>query len=330
MPDANAPSDGEVRAGARVLDLFTNPLNAQVLRVHVDGPLRLAGLQNKIGYAASTTLRAALGNLRAIGALDKRKIGGSRFAVETELTPMGEEMIYVADVIDRWLTRAPNGPISPDSDAAKGAVKALAGGWSSTLMRALANRSFTLTELDRLIPQISYPSLERRLASMKATGQIEPVKTGGRGTPYVVTDWLRQSIGPLCAAGRCERRHLDDAAPITNVEVEAAFMLALPLAPLPPSSNGTAMLAVKTDEVPRAEQRRGRNLAGVIVEVERGELASCAARVEEGPPTWALGSPDTWLNVVIDGTLEHLRLGGARPQLALDLVNGIHFALFGD
>lgn len=329
MSDANAPSEGEVRAGARILALFANPINPQVLRAHADGPLRLAGLQDRLGWAASTTLRASLNNLRAIGALEKRKVGGSRFAVETELTPMGADVIEVAAVLERWLTLAPGGPIAPDGDAAKGAVKALAGAWGSTLMRALANKSFTLTELDRLIPGVSYPSLERRLASMRATGQIEPVKAGGRGTPYVVTDWPRQSIAPLCASGRCERRHLPDSAPITAIEVEAAFMLSIPLAPLPPNANGTAMLVVKTDASPAAEQRSGRNLAGVTVEVENGEVVSCAARVEDGPPTWALGSPDTWLDVVIDGGLERLRLGGSRPQLALDLVNGIHWALFG-
>ena len=268
--------------------------------------------------------------MRPIGALEKAKVGGSRFAVETELTPMGEEVIYVAEVVERWLAQAPGAPVSPDGDAAKGAVKALAGGWSSTLMRALANKSFTLTELDRLIPGVSYPSLERRLASMKATGQIEAVEAQGRGTPYVVTDWLRRSIAPLCAAGRCERRHLSDSAPITAIEVEAAFMLSIPLAPLPPYANGAAILAVKTDEIPSSEQRHGKSLAGVTVEVEKGEVVSCAALVEDGPPTWALGSPGTWLDVVIDGSLERLRLGGSRPQLALDLASGIHFALFGE
>jgi hypothetical protein len=34
--------------------------------------------------------------------------------------------------------------------------------------------------------------------------------------------------------------------------------------------------------------------------------------------------------VVIDGDLGILRFGGARPQLALDLVSGLHFALFGE
>lgn len=326
MPDAT--SEGEVRAGGLVLALFANPLNALILRAHADGPLRLAELQGKIGWAAHTTLRAALTNLGEIGAM-VRPEAGSRFAVENELTAAGRDMLSAADAVEAWLARAPDGPIALESEAAKGAIKSLGGGWGSTLMRALANRAFTLAELDSLIPGVSYPSLERRIARMRSTGQIEPVEAGGRGTPYVVTEWLRRSIAPLVVAGRCERRHLPDrSAPITNVEVEAAFMLAIPLVALPGSANGTCMLAVQAEAGETGNN--GRNLAGVTVEVERGEVISCAARVDEAPPTWALGTAEEWLDVVIDGGFETLRFGGARPQLALDLVSGLHFALFGD
>jgi DNA-binding HxlR family transcriptional regulator len=327
MAPSDATSEGEVRAGSLVLALFANPLNVLILRAHVEGPLRLAGLHEKIGWAAHTTLRAALTHLGEIGAL-ARPEGGSRFAVENELTAAGEEMLVVAEVVETWLARAPDGPIALESEAAKGAIKALTGGWGSTLIRALANRAFTLTELDSLIPSVSYPSLERRVARMRSTGQIEPVQADGRGTPYVVTEWLRRSVAPLVAAGRCERRHLPDkSAPITNVEVEAAFMLAIPLVSLPKTANGTCMLAAH----PEAGETHvnGHNLAGVTVEVERGEVVSCAPQVNGSPPTWALGSAEEWLDGVIDGGLEAMRFSGARPQLALDLVSGLHFALFG-
>jgi hypothetical protein len=104
-------------------------------------------------------------------------------------------------------------------------------------------------------------------------------------------------------------------------------MLVIPLVPLPSGANGTCMLAVRTEAGETDES--GRSLAGVTVEVERGKVVSCAAKVDQSPPTWALGSAETWLDVVMDGGLEHLRFGGARPQLAMNLVNGLHFALFG-
>ena len=327
MPDAAVRSNGEVRAGSHVLSLFANPLNARILRAHLDGPQRLTKLHEKIGWSAHTTLRAGIGKLRKAGAVERAGATGSGSSTATALTPAGRDMIFVADVVERWLAFSPTGPISPDSDAAKGAVKALSGGWSSTLMRALANRPFTLTELDRLIPDVSYPSLERRLVSMRATGQIEPLEAAGRGTPYVVTEWLRRSIAPLCAAGRCERRYLGaDTAPITDVEVEAAFMLAMPLAPMPRNAAGTCMLAVQTES--SECDGGGHDLSGVTVELERGEIASCTASVDQSPPTWALGTAEGWLDLVIDGDLTALRLGGTRPELALNMINGLHVALF--
>lgn len=326
--DLAAPIDGGPRAGARVLSIFENPLNTRILRAHAAGPQRLNELQEKVGWCAQTTVRAAIANLRRLGALVKQTVGKSPYAVATALSPAGEEMLFVADQVEAWLVLCPDGPIPPEGEEAKGAVKALAGGWSSTLMRALANRPFTLTELDSQIPEVSYSALERRLSWMRRTGQIEPVEQEGRGTHYVVTDWLRRAIAPLCAAGRCERRHLAaQSGPITSVEIEASFLLALPLASLPPYANGTCMLAAQIDSA--GTEEKGPGLAGVTVEVERGRVLSRAPKVSTEPTTWAIGAPETWLDVVIDGRIEDLRLGGANPQLALDLLGGIHHALFG-
>jgi DNA-binding HxlR family transcriptional regulator len=328
VPDIGFSED-EVRAGTRVLSLFVSPLTARVLRAHVDGPKRLVDVQTAVGMAAESTVRATISNLCEVGAIMKEAVGNSAQAVETMLTATGEEMVAVADVIDAWLARAPGGPIPPDGEGAKTAVKALAGGWSSTLMRALASHPFTLTELSALIPTVSYPSLERRVMWMKMTGQIEPTEREGRGTPYAVTDWLRQSIAPLCVAGRCERRHMiGETGPITSVEIETSFLLATPLVPLPDHATGACMLAVQTDPIGPDDKDPG--LAGVTVEFEQGQVRSCVPEVDSAPQTWAVGAPEAWLDTVIDGRIDDLRIGGARPQLALDLVTGLHHALFAD
>ncbi len=323
----SAPDAGEVRAGSRVLSVFENPLNARILRAHARGPLRFSALQEQIGTSAATTLRVAVASLLEAGALAKLPAAGSGYGAATVLSPAGEEMLAVGDAVATWLGRCPGGPIAPDSEEAKEAVKALAGGWSSRLIRALAGRPRTLAELHRLIPEVSYPSLERRISWMRAMGQIEPVEREGRGTPYQVTDWLRQAIGPLSAAGRCERRHMAVASgPITDVEVEASFLLVLPLVHLRESARGTCMLAVHTGPAGSDEEKLP--LTGVTVEVGGGSVISCTTAVDREPGTWAVGTPETWLDAVIDTQIEDLRIGGADPQLALDLVVGLHFALF--
>lgn len=318
--------EAEVRAGSHVLSLFANPLNVRVLRAHAVGPQRLADVKAAIGWSAESTLRAAVANLCEAGALVKESLPDGAHAVATRLTDAGEEMLFVADTIEAWLARSPAGPVPLDSQEAKGAVKALSEGWSSRVIRELANRPVTLTELSKAIPEISHPSLERRLNWMRMTGQIEPTEREGRGTPYVVTDWLRHAIAPLSVSGRCERRHLNnDSGPITDIEIESAFLMALPLAPLPPHAKGPCLLASQTE---LETEEKDPPMAGVTVLVEQGEIRSCTTDLSSRPPTWAVGTAEAWLEAVIDARVEDLRIGGADPQLALDLAAGLHLALF--
>lgn len=328
MPAAGANVD-EPRAGARVLNLLANPLHVRIVQAHADGHLRLAELHEQTEWPAQTTLRAAVGTLREFGVLDQRQVSRMPFGIATELTEAGREVLFVIQVLDRWLAEGPQGPIAIDSDAAKAAIKALAGAWSSTMIRELAYEPASLTDLDRRIGEMSYPSLERRLSRMRSTRQVEPSASDGRGQPFEVTDWLRHAVAPLCAAGRCERRYMrEESAPITAIDIEAAFLLSVPIAPLPKSATGTCLLSVPAD-VESESDEASRTIAGVSVEVDRGTIIRCVPELEKGIATWALGSPSTWLNAVIDGKLENLRLGGTSPQLAGDLVQGIHVALFG-
>lgn len=316
----------EPRAGARVLELLASPLNSRILRALEDGPLRLAELHERTELPAQTTLRAAIGTLRELGFIERVEVNRMPLGVANALTEAGRDALFVADVAERWLAKGPHGPIPIDSDAAKAALKALAGGWSSTMVRALASEPASLTGLNRQIPEMSYPSLERRLSRMRSTRQVEPAAGNGRAQPFEVTDWLRQSVAPLCAAGRLERRHMKaESPPITDIEIEAAFLLSIPLAPLPESATGTCMLSVAAD----TQSGEKPDLAGVVTEVDAGTVIRCVPELSSAP-TWVLGSPAAWLNAVIDGQLENLRIGGASPQLAADLIHGIHLALFAE
>ncbi len=210
QPDST-PSSAGVRAGGTVLSLLAGPLCAPILRAHLDGPLRLPDLREQIGGAAQTTLRGQVGNLRAIGALERHVRTGMPYTVENELTDVGRGILGVAEVVEDWLSWAPQGPIPLGSEPAKGAIRSLVGGWGSTVLRALAARPLSLTELSGVIPDLSYPSLERRLSAMRASRQVEVLHNeSGKARPYGVTDWTRQAVGPLVAASRCECRHIGE------------------------------------------------------------------------------------------------------------------------
>lgn len=325
--ESTLPPPARVRAGGTVLSLLASPLSVPILRAHLDGPLRLPDLRERIGGAAQTTLRGQVGNLRGIGALERHVREGMPYTVENQLTEVGKGVLAVAESAEAWLTRAPQGPIALGSEPAKGAIRALVGGWGSTMLRALAARPLSLTELSSVIGDHSYPALERRLSAMRAARQVEPRPDNGRGAkPYGVTEWTRQAVAPLVAAGRCECEHLRETTdPLTRIDVEAAFLLSVPLVDLEVTRSGSCLLGVDTGIAGSIDASD--RLAGVYVEIEEGSVASCSSRLEQDPRTWAIGSVGGWAEAILDGNRDRLRLGGEDPSVADDLIARIHDSL---
>lgn len=318
---ANGSGNGE-RSGARILALLATPLNVRILRALGEGPRHQTELRRKVGLPAQTTLRAQLKRLGELDAIEKQRRNDFPGIVEHALTTPGQNLLFVVDVLERWLERAPEGPLALDDGSAKAAVKALAESWSTTMLRVLAIGSVSLTELAGVIVDLSYPSLERRLAAMRLAGQIEACPGNGTGTPYAVTEWLRRGVAPIVAAVDWERRHLPNRTPpLRRIDVEAVFLLAAPLLSLPGELSGSCRMAV---ELPKGSERR---LIGVVIEAAGAELISCATQLDSSPDSWALGSASDWLAAMIEHDVNRLELGGD-CRLAAAFVAGLHEALF--
>jgi len=295
-----------------------------ILRALAGGSLRLAELRKEVGGPAQSTLRGNLAKLAEIGTLRRRGRNDKPSVLEYELTPFGRDLLFAIDAVEAWLGLAPDEPLTLDSPGAKAAIKALVGGWASTIVRALAARPLTLTELDKLIDGYTYPALERRLSAMRLAGQLGlSDNEDGKGRHYTVAPWLRQAIGPLGVAARCERRHMPAAtAPIARIDVEAAFLLVAPLIDLSSGTGGFCQLTVEA-----ADHNARRAWAGVQLTIEDGSLASCVTRLEPQPANWAAGDSLAWLGAVIDRDVELLRYGGD-VDLGHAIVSGLHDALF--
>lgn len=317
MQGTGKPVRERSRAGAGALSLLAAPLNGLILRALAAGPLRLADLRREVGLPAATTLRERVARLEEAGAIAKR---GPRATVY-ELTAGGEGLLFVIEALERWLALAPGAPMELGGEPAKVAVRALADGWQAGILRALAARPSTWTELDGLIGELSYPALGRRLAAMEAVGQVEALPAREEGKPYAVGEWTRRGVAPLAAAARCERAHMvARARPVGRIDVEAGFLLAVPLIDLAEGLDGDCALAVEAggEQLP----------VGVRVDVERGRIASCVARLEPDRSASVLGGVGAWLDAVIEGRADGLQLGGDR-RLAAALAEGLHTALFG-
>jgi DNA-binding HxlR family transcriptional regulator len=312
-----------VRTGAYALSLLAAPINVQVVAGLRDGPKALVDLRRAAGSPPPTTFRGHLKTLVDLGVLERRQREDLAGNGEYWLRDSGQELLSVAETLKLWLSESPQGPIALGTAMAKSATKAAAEGWSTGIMRALASKPLTLTELDRLIADVTYPSLERRLEAMRLAGQIEAVPSKGRGTPYTVTEWLRKAIAPLIAGVHWERTHLPaKTVPVTRVDVEAAFMIAIPMLELPNNLSGVSRLAV---ELNGNESKR---LAGVMIEVEKGRIGSCTSRLAGDPEASGIGSATAWIRAVTDPDPERLTIDGDH-RLAGALVEGLHEVLFG-
>jgi DNA-binding HxlR family transcriptional regulator len=324
-PDEGDLSPLRRRAGCTVLSLLAAPLCAPVLRGHLDGPLRLPDLRERIDGVAQVPLQGQVGKLREVGALERRVLKRMPYAVENEVTDAGRGILAVADAVEAWLACTPPGPIALCSKPAKDAIKALVGGWDSTILHELAAHPLSLTELDSAITDISYPSLERRLSAMRAARQVKVLADDRGSKSHSVTDWTRQAAGLLVAAGHCERRHLAKTAdPLNQLDVEAGFLLAVPLISLTGERSGECLLSADAGASEGFDA--GHGLAGVRVEIENGAVSSCVLRLEPEPRTWALGPPEAWVDALVDGQAGGLRTGGEDPAFAGAVIVGLREA----
>ncbi len=323
MTASGANGNGSpARSGTRALGLLAKPLNGSILHILAKDPTRLIDLRRECGAPAQTTLRAHLRELEALGTIGKQRRNRFPGALEYELEPPGTELLLVLKVLERWLEEAPEGPLEFGTRGAKAATKALLEGWSSSMLRALAARPLSLTELDSVISALNYPSLERRLAAMRLSGQVVACEAEGSGTPYRVTEWLRRGIAPLTAAARWERRYAPEgSAPVARIDAEAAFLLALPLVRLAPELSGSCRMGV--------EMRTGNEhrLVGATAQVEQGRIRFCTIRLQGDADAWATGSAMGWLHAVTGAELDGLQMGGDQ-RLARSLAEGLHMALF--
>jgi hypothetical protein len=273
-----------MRAGAQALMLAADPVNREILLACSNRVLEMGGREYTIGND-------------------------------------GREALAVAGTIERWLGRAPDGPIEYGTAAAKRAVSELAEAWSSTLVHVLAREPMTAAELDAAVGELDRRELQRRLNAMRGIGMVESLGAGADAL-YEMTDWLRLGIAPLIASARLERgKEMDNAMPVDSLDVDAGFRMALGVAELPEELSGVCRLRLNLDA------ERDDWLSGLTAHIERGAVVSFEASIEEPADAWALGTLDGWLDTVIDLDAKAVRTGGDE-WLTAALVRAIHEALF--
>jgi DNA-binding HxlR family transcriptional regulator len=307
-----------MHAGVNGLSLLAVPLYVDLLEALRPGDFPLSQLSKAVGHPPASTLRSYLRNLEDLGAIERHREPQFPAAVSYCITAAGTELLEVEKTLEGWLALAPDGSVPVGSQAAKSVVKALVDGWSSGIVRAFAARPFALTELSRLIPSISYPTLERRLSAMRRVGLVEARRNGsGRGTPYRATAWLRRAVAPLTASIEWEQKHCEQqAAPLRRMDIEATLLLAVPMLELEAGTSTVCRVAVELSNGATPDY------AGVVVTVQDGRPVSWQSRLDGRADAWASGSVTDWLRCFNGGDQERLEFGGD-PPVAMALADSL-------
>ena len=308
-----------MRAGGYTLRLLATPRIFAILQALAEGAQEMQGLRRCAGFPAQSTLRSQLGVLEGVNAIEKRRPDYLPSApLEYSLTGAGRELLAVAEGLQRWLTEAPQGPLELGGDPARAAVKGLVDGWMARMLAPLAGEPLSLTQLGRKLTSVSYPTLARRLETMRLAEQVEEGERTGSGTPYVLRDWLRRGIAPLAVAVRWEHRHEPRGSePVTREEIGSAMTIVTRLLELPPEPSSICQLAVR---VPGGDSRK-RPLGSAVMRA--GTLVFGPVYPQRKPDAWISGTVEQWFSTVIDGDTRGLRLSGDR-DLWLDAFRRLH------
>jgi hypothetical protein len=228
---------------------------------------------------------------------------------------------FTARTLERWLNACPSGPLTLGEDSGP-ALSALLGGWSSTVVHALAARPLSVAAATEAVGTLGEDLVGERIAAMDDAGLLEALPARDGGQRYAVTEWLRLAIAPLAAAARIELRHLrDEATPIAPLDIEAAFRLTLPLVTLSEELSASCRLIVPVPGRPP-------QLAGVSVLVEHGTVTQISPDLELQSESFAAGSPGDWIDTLVDPAAAKLDAGGD-SQVLQGLIMGLHERLFG-
>jgi DNA-binding HxlR family transcriptional regulator len=305
-----------MRAGAFGMSLLADPLNVSILEALSDGPLDLPTLRCAAAKPAPTTLRTHIRDLAGLGLIERTISEGFARSVSHELTPSGHELLTAARLFRRWLDSSPDGSVPLESSAGKKTIRALAEGWSTTILRALAAKPLSLTELDQSIVGANYPALERRLVAMREEGQIAPIP-GVTPTRYALTKWMREAVAPILAvSGWEDRRELEATDPLARIDTEGIFLLAVPLMDAPNSLTGTCRLAIEIDNGLKPDQ------VGVVICLSEGRAISYRSDQRAEAHAWATGSIEAWTKAIGLGQKNEIEVGGDRT-LATEVVTGL-------
>lgn len=327
LPDGPGEAGYKARAGALTLLYLSSPMERSVLLTTLAEATTGISLQEIKPPDPEFLSMGIFEDSYLLEPADPDHPLGAPIGPDTKLrpTPAGREVPYVGAVLANWLSRCPAGPLEHGEESGPH-VSALLSGWASMVIHALAGPPLTAAQVCEAVQVIDSNVVNARIDAMLLTDMLmeTPGDDPAGELRVQATEWLRRAIAPLAVAARMELRFPPgDTAPVSALDVEAAFLLTLPLLKLSRKGklSGTCSLAVELDEGVAGSP------AGVTARIEGGRVVACEPGIDDDADTWASAGVGDWLDAVIDGDAKRVESGGNR-RLAGHLLQKLHRTLF--
>jgi DNA-binding HxlR family transcriptional regulator len=303
-----------LRAGVLALLVLSDSLNLAALRQLGGGPLTAAELLGTLRASRATRFKR-LRTLEELGLIVREKHSGWPPPTYCRLSDAGHSLLAVAEHFEAWLACRQRRVGSGELERSR-TIKALASGLGSTLVRWLAERPRSTTELEALTPrEISHHDIKRALHALSDVGLAEPLpRRKGRRHPYALTAKGREAAAPIAAALHWERDlHADPDPAWEGLAAETLLYLAAPLALVPVEFEGTCAMSIDEHDA-------------VSITVSGGRLLARALAPGEAVEAEVRGSGSSWLTMLVSGRPGELELTGDANLIAV-LTLSLHQAI---
>ncbi|MGO9791460.1 MAG: winged helix-turn-helix transcriptional regulator [Solirubrobacteraceae bacterium] len=296
------PPDGE-----GYLRLLADERTLALLRSLHDGAQGRAELGRHLGVPART-LDHWLEALAEMGIAVRRPSARNQRRVECALTEAGGELLLLAEEMEAALLRAP----SPRRASTSRLLELIADRPNRLILRALLDGPQPLTELLRLVPELSRGTLRRHLEELVAGGLARALPGERRGARRYELTELVALLARVAVLAACWRlRWTPRNVPRMAGDLAGLVGVIASRVRLPPGVRGTCLLHVQPPPGVEGWPDVELSLAG-------GRISVLAFDPARAPGARAQAAPLAWCEALLSGEPSAIEIDGERaPAEAL-------------